>query len=148
MYFYWSKAYFKTKHLMLFFIHAKYLNSSLHMLQEGHLRAWAWGHSQTSGECTSTRTSPSVWFEVLGILGISAHMRRSYASASAMAKALTERKDLLRFFFFPFLPVIPTGYYWWKNEKMWSILENRMPTRTEENNRRKKYARVKTITLK
>jgi hypothetical protein len=31
---------------------------------------------------------------------------------------------------------------------MWSILENRMPTRTEENNRRKKYARVKTITLK
>jgi hypothetical protein len=31
---------------------------------------------------------------------------------------------------------------------MWSILENRMPTRTEENNRRKKYARVKPITLK
>jgi hypothetical protein len=39
--------------------------------------------------------------------------------------------------------VIPSGYYWQKNEKMGRIPKNRPPTRREENNRRKKYARVK-----
>jgi hypothetical protein len=37
-----------------------------------------------------------------------------------VAKGLTGHKDMLNFIlFFPFSPVIPSGYYyWWKNEKM------------------------------
>jgi hypothetical protein len=39
-----------------------------------------------------------------------------------MAKGLTGRKDMLRFLvIFPFSAVIPSGYYWWKNEKMGRI---------------------------